>query len=215
MSPLKPILYCLIVCLSLLAIPVSQAQTTPEQWIEKRQQQITEAQTALEQTRVLLQTREQALRDLETTEITPQTFEEAAQLRQATNMKLEQLRSERKNVQNHLDTVAQNQPLVELDQQYLELLKAQMELLIKQTVLAIEWHTQLQTVSQLRQLKERELGIADAQAALKRSQEGLQKVQEKLPNYIAMLDAITFDKLTEFFEQATLEKIRSMLTLTI
>jgi potassium efflux system protein len=95
---------------------------------------------------------------------------------------------------------------IELDQQYLELLKKQSQIAIKLTVLAIEWQTQLQLLPQRRLIKEREQAIADGKTVLARHQESLEKAEEDLPNQMASLKAVTFDKLSELFEKAALDK---------
>ncbi len=255
MSRLKPILYSLIVCLSLAGLPVNaQPETTKTvitittQWLKQQQRLISKAQTALKKDRTALPTEEQALRDkiegLQTLKkITPKMLEVAEKQREAISQKLEERRVQRQTVQTHLDklteqlstlktqleeltkvlpeeqTVAQNQDFaklkkqitsaqqgIELDQQHLEILKAQAELAIKRNVLAIEWQTQLQTVPQLRLIKEREQAITDGKTVLAHSQETLRKAEEDLPNQMASLDAVTFDHLTELFDKATLDK---------
>ncbi|HEC84677.1 MAG: hypothetical protein DRR08_03245 [Candidatus Parabeggiatoa sp. nov. 2] len=104
--------------------------------------------------------------------------------------------------------VALYKPAVELGQQYLELLKTQTEQAIKQTLVAIEWHSQLQTLHQTHMLKEREQAITDNQAALVRHKETLQAAQSDLPNKIAALETAesTVDMLKERFEKAALDK---------
>lgn len=118
----------------------------------------------------------------------------------------EQTVSQNQHISKLEEQMALPQQAIELDKQYLDILKAQSELIIKRNVLAIEWHTQLQIVPQLRIIKEREQAIADSKSVLARYQETLDKDKEDLPNQIASLDAMTFDNLTELFEKATLDK---------
>jgi potassium efflux system protein len=104
--------------------------------------------------------------------------------------------------------VALYKPAVELGQQYLELLKTQTELAIKQTLVAIEWHSQLQTVHQTHLLKERERAITDSQATLARHKETLLAAQSDMPNKIAALKTAesTVDMLKKQFDKAALDK---------
>ncbi|KHD09741.1 hypothetical protein PN36_22065 [Candidatus Thiomargarita nelsonii] len=216
----KPLLYSLIICVSLVGLPVN-AETTDSvitpQWIEKLQRAITEAQTALEKESLALPTEEQALGDkidsLQTVkQITPKMLEQAANQWQAANQKVEERRVE---LQTHLDKltalktekdIALQQQAVELEQQYIDLLKKQYQLAIKRNVFAIKWHTQLQILPQLRLIKEREQAIADGKTALARRQKTLEKIEEELPNQIISLDAMTFDYLTKLFEEVILYK---------
>jgi len=104
------------------------------------------------------------------------------------------------------NTLALQKQAIELEKQYLDILKKQSALAIKQTVLAIEWHSQLQTVPQLPLIKDQKQAIVDAQTTLERNQESLQKAQENLPNQIASLEQLTFEKLTKRLDKAALDR---------
>jgi len=105
--------------------------------------------------------------------------------------------------------VALYKQAVELEQQYLKVLNTQSELTLKQNLLAIEWHSQLQTVQKNRQLQKREQTIADAQATLARKQAALQAEQNELPNKVAALETAELtrlDSLKKQVEKTTLER---------
>jgi len=63
--------------------------------------------------------------------------------------------------------IALHKQAIELEQQYLERLKAQSEVIIKQAILALDWYGQLKNEEQTRLLKKQEQIVVDAQTAFK------------------------------------------------
>lgn len=214
-----------------VAIPES-TDTMTQQWVEERQQLVTTAQTTLEQLSQAVSSEEQGLpkkiADLEKLDlITNAMVEEALQKRQATNWRLDELRLKRQRVQANLDKktarltelqteqktsamekeVALYKQAVELEQAYLKILKTQSVLGLKQNLLALEWHSQLQIVQQTRMLQKRQQVITDAQATLDRKQEALQAEENELPTQIAALETVeltTLDWLKEQVEKTAI-----------
>jgi len=120
-----------------------------------------------------------------------------------------------------VQTVAQNQRLssvekeivlpkqaVELEQQHLDILKKHSEVAIKQALIAMQWHSQLQTLPQEQRIKEREVVMLKAQVGLEHNQKALQTKQKELPDKMATLEAtqLPVKKLAEMFEKAALDK---------
>ncbi len=120
-----------------------------------------------------------------------------------------------------VQTVAQNQRLssvekemvlpkqaVELEQQHLDILKAHTEVAIKQAILAMQWHSQLQTLPQQLRIKEREMVMVKAEVGLEHNHKALQTKQKELPDKIATLEAtqLPVEKLAKMFEKAALDK---------
>jgi len=131
--------------------------------------------------------------------------------------KLEELTQFPREVQ----TVAQNQRIeevekemalpkqaVELEQQHLDILKEHTEVAIKQALIAMQWHSQLQTLPQQQRIKEREMVMVKAEVGLEHNQKALQTKQKELPDKIATLEAtqLPVDKLAKMFEKAALNK---------
>jgi len=106
------------------------------------------------------------------------------------------------------NNIALHKQAIELDQQYLELLKAQSEVIIKQAILAIDWRGQLKSEQQTRLIKEQEQAIVKTQTALKHNLEILQTTHKNLPAKIAALETTeaTIDILKEKAEKAVLDK---------
>ncbi|MDM8557996.1 mechanosensitive ion channel domain-containing protein [Candidatus Parabeggiatoa sp. HSG14] len=100
-----------------------------------------------------------------------------------------------------IQTVAQNQRItekekelalykqaVEIGQQHLEMFKTQTELVVKQAIIAIEWHKQLHTIPQEHQIQEKEQTIVETKTALKQREETLTAEKKDLPNKIVTLE---------------------------
>ena len=104
--------------------------------------------------------------------------------------------------------IALHKQAIELEQQYLERLKAQSEVIIKQAILALDWYGQLKNEEQTRLLKKQEQIVVDAQTAFKQHGETLQADQKDLPNKITALETAeyTVDVLKEMVEKALLVK---------
>jgi potassium-dependent mechanosensitive channel len=130
---------------------------------------------------------------------------------------LKELTQFRREVQ----TIAQNQRIdaleqdivlpkqaVELEQQHLDILQAHIEVAIKQALLAMQWHSDLQTWPQEQRIKEREEVMLKAQVGLEHTQKALQTEHKELPDKIATLEAtqLPVDKLSKMFEKAALNK---------
>jgi len=97
---------------------------------------------------------------------------------------------------------------VQLGQRHIEIITAQIQANVTQTIAAIEWYAQLQTEQDQRQIQEREQKIENDNAALERFKESLIAQQTDLPQKIKALESAeeTVDSLTEKIQQATLDK---------
>jgi potassium efflux system protein len=97
---------------------------------------------------------------------------------------------------------------VKLGQQYFDIITAQIQENVKQTIIAIEWHAKLQTVQSQRLIQEREQEIVKSNTALENFKEILITQQKDLPHKIKALESAeeTVDSLKEKVKNATLEK---------
>ncbi len=97
---------------------------------------------------------------------------------------------------------------IEIEKQYLEHLKVQNEIVIKQAIIATDWQWQLKNEQKTRLLKEQEQAIVHAQEAFERYKEELETSQKKLPAKIAALETTdaTLDILKGQTEKAILDK---------
>jgi potassium efflux system protein len=95
---------------------------------------------------------------------------------------------------------------IELEKQYLEILNKQIDIAIKRIILAIEWHSQLQTLYNNQLIKEKDQLKSDAKTALEHHQETLLRLREELSNKIARLETVPVEMLTEMLEKASLDK---------
>jgi potassium-dependent mechanosensitive channel len=105
--------------------------------------------------------------------------------------------------------VALYKQAIELEKAYLKILNTESEWALKQNLLTIEWHSQLQIFQQTRQLKKREQTIADAQATLAQKEATLQAEENELPNKVAALEIselTTVEQLKKQVDKTTLEK---------
>lgn len=121
--------------------------------------------------------------------------------------------AERTQQQNQQQSAAEKdialyQKAVDLGQQHLELLNQQTDLTIRQTLIAIEWQSQLQATHETHRIQEQQQTITDHQATLASHQENLEAAQNDLPNKIAALETTeaSVDMLKEQFEKAALDK---------
>jgi potassium efflux system protein len=98
--------------------------------------------------------------------------------------------------------------IVDQTQQLLELINSRMEIAIKQTIAAINWHSQLKIANQENLVAEQEEAMLAAKAILEKKQKRLQQAQENLPNEISNLETIqvNFDTLSKMLEKSALEK---------
>lgn len=103
---------------------------------------------------------------------------------------------------------ALQQQAVELEEQYLDIVKNQMALATKSTAFAIEWHIQLQAAYHQPMIKKQEETIAALQATVDSQQKALETALNKQPHKIANLKSVqvTVAELTKKLEQAVLDK---------
>ena len=106
------------------------------------------------------------------------------------------------------NNIALHKQAIELEQQYIELLKVQNEVVIKQTILALDWHGKLKSEEQTRSIKEQESAIVKTQIALKHSLGLLQTKHEHLPAQITALKTTetTIDILKDKADEALRDK---------
>lgn len=151
-------------------------------------------------------------------------LKKAASERQKANDKRKALRLERQKInleaEQQVLTTLQEQKIsqailiqtkiVDLNKKLLELINSRMEIAIKRTVFAINWHSQLKIANQQSLVAEQEQAILAAKTTLERKQERLQQAQENLPNEISNLETIqvNLDTLTKILEKSALEKDR-------
>ncbi len=104
--------------------------------------------------------------------------------------------------------IALHKQAIEIEQQYLELLKVQNGIVLKQAIIATDWQGQLKNESKNRLLKEQEQAIINAQEAFEQHKEELETAKKNLLAKIAALETTdaTFDMLKELTEKATLDK---------
>jgi len=97
---------------------------------------------------------------------------------------------------------------IEIEKQYLEHLKVQNEIVIKQAIIATDWQGQLKNEQKTRLLKEQSQAIVHAQDAFERYKEELETSQKNLLAKIAALETTdaTLDILKEQTEKAILDK---------
>lgn len=98
--------------------------------------------------------------------------------------------------------------VVDQTQELLKLIHSRMEIAIKQTIAAINWHSQLKIANQQELIAEQEQAMLAAKAILEKKQKRLQQAQENLPNEISNLETIqvNFDTLSKMLEKSALEK---------
>ena len=166
--------------------------------------------------------------------VTKSMLEKAAKERQKANDKRKALRLERQKINLEAEqqvlttlkntsielTPIQEQKIqqailiqtkvVDQIEQLLKLINSRMEIAIKQTVFAINWHSQLKIANQQSLVAEQEQAILAANTTLERKQERLQQAQENLPNEISNLETIqvNLDTLSKILEKSALEKDR-------
>ena len=94
------------------------------------------------------------------------------------------------------------------EEQYLALLKEQNEIALNLTMLAIEWHLQLQVKQNQQLIAERQQAVTSAQTMLQEQEQTLQTMQEDMPNRLSSLQTTetTADQLQAALDKATLEK---------
>jgi potassium efflux system protein len=156
--------------------------------------------------------------------ISQSTLKKAASERQKANDKRKALRLERQKInleaEQQVLTTLQEQKIsqailiqtkiVDLNKNLLELINSRMEIAIKQTIAAINWHSQLKIANQQSLVAEQEQAMLAANTTLERKQERLQQAQENLPNEISNLETIqvNLDTLSKILEKSALEKDR-------
>lgn len=98
--------------------------------------------------------------------------------------------------------------IVDHTQKLFELINSRMEIAIKQTIAAINWHSQLKIANQENLFTEQEQAMLAAKAILDKKQRALQQAQENLPNEISNLETmqVNLDTLNKMLEKSTLEK---------
>ncbi len=154
--------------------------------------------------------------------VTQLMLEKAAYERQKANDKRKALRLERQKInleaeQQVLTTIEEQKipqailiqtKVVDLIKQVLSIIDLRMEVAIKQTISAINWHSQLKIANQQSLISEQEQAILAAKTTLERKQKRLQQAQENLPNEISNLETIqvNFDTLSKILEKSALEK---------
>ncbi len=94
------------------------------------------------------------------------------------------------------------------EQQYLVLLKEQIGVVLNLTMLAIEWHLQLQVKQANHLISEREQAVASTQAMLQEQEQALLTMQADMPNQLTSLQTTqtSVEQLQQTFEKATLDK---------
>jgi potassium efflux system protein len=114
----------------------------------------------------------------------------------------------RKEILTIKKEVALFKKAVELVRQHLGIITVQIQENVKQSIVAIEWHAELQTVQYQHHIQEREQEIVKSNAALERFKKALITQKEELPNKIEALKNTeeTVDSLKEKLEQARSEK---------
>ena len=180
-----------------------------------------------EQTTFLIQqrTRQKKKTYLErSNKVTQSMLELAAYERQKANDKRKVLRLERQKInleaeQQLLTTIEEQKipqailiqtKIVELTKKLLKIIDSRMEIAIKQTIFAINWHSQLKIANQQSLIAEQEQAILAAKTTLERKQKRLQQAQENLPNEISSLETIqvNLDSLSKMLEKSVLAKDR-------
>ncbi|NJO14285.1 MAG: hypothetical protein HC877_00605 [Thioploca sp.] len=94
------------------------------------------------------------------------------------------------------------------EQQYLVLLKEQIGVVLNLTMLAIEWHLQLQVKQASYLISEREQAVASTQVMLQEQEQALLTMQADIPNQLTSLQTTqtSIEQLQQTFEKATLDK---------
>ncbi len=180
-----------------------------------------------EQTTFLIQqrTRQKKKTYLEqSNKVTQSMLELAAYERQKANDKRKALRLERQKInleaeQQRLTTIEEQKiekailiqtKIVDFTKRLLKVIDSRMEIAVKQTINAINWHSQLKIANQEKLLAEQEQAILAAKTTLERKQKRLQQAQENLPNEISSLETIqvNLDSLSKMLEKSVLAKDR-------
>jgi potassium efflux system protein len=132
----------------------------------------------------------------------------------AEQKKLQQLPTAKqtKKTRSRQSELKQNLALLEkaiaTEEQYLALLKEQNEIALNITMLAIEWHLQLQVKQNQQLIDERKQAVVSAQTMLQEQEQALLTIQEDMPNRLSSLQTTetTADQLQSALDKATLEK---------
>ncbi|BAP55760.1 small-conductance mechanosensitive channel [Thioploca ingrica] len=97
---------------------------------------------------------------------------------------------------------------IELEKQYLALIRSNTSLLGKRLRLAIEWHARLQQAYQQNLLEKRQQVLQEMRTALEQRRQALMTKQQELPSQLARLETgqVSTERLAEILTTAALER---------
>ena len=153
---------------------------------------------------------------LERTQVETNLNQQREQLKRLTakQKQLQQLPTAKQTKETHSrqSELKQNLALLEkaiaTEEQYLVLLKEQTKMALNLTMLAIEWHLQLQVKQNEQLINERQQAVVSAQTMLQEQEQALLTMQADMPNRLSSLQTTetTADQLQVVLDKATLEK---------